>query len=228
MTYAELNRYVINHHVRPPGLSLAQLMAHHDIKSWQAHDAKEPLELAYEMACLYELGYGISKKEALDTLEYFLTAVYWHDLSEMALDSGDHERAKLCWQYVHPNLVQHYTSLAKKMGKPNYQKIGSLVADHDVQRWGVHHHRDLKAYCEHEANMNVLLCGMSFEEGLALAKLRGKAVWLHNKTDVLENVHRLNEVQKYWHQAEEVLVAHYELFLTVMAKQLNVNSQGVG
>lgn len=194
-------------------LELAKKMAYHDMRSWQAHDAKEPAPLIDEMARLYALQYPISYEDARETLSPWVAAVWWHDIAETAEDAGDQEIADKYWEKVMPYMVEHYTLLLKKMKRAGAEEIGKQVAHHDFERWQVHHRRGIEHFQHHEASMHMLLLGINYDDALIIATLRTEAVWLHNKTHIIENGGTEQEAQMYWQQTQDKLVECYQVML---------------
>ena len=70
--------------VSPEALNLTEL----ELNTWKLHDKKLPHTLMTAMAKLYTEIYPISKEDAFEILEPWISAVWWHDVAETAEEGG--------------------------------------------------------------------------------------------------------------------------------------------
>ena len=72
--------------ISPEALNLTEL----ELNTWKLHDKKLPHTLMTAMADLYTEIYPISKEDAFEILEPWISAVWWHDVAETAEDGRHH------------------------------------------------------------------------------------------------------------------------------------------
>ena len=195
-------------------LQLATALADAEITAWKYHDSKSPTKLKNAMAHLYTYLYPIEKAQALEILDPWISAVWWHDIAETAQDYG----APLLiqrkyWSKVRKNLRDHYGRLLKLIGGVEDVSFrAKRIADHDYERWIAHHERRFDDYVLHDATMITLTFGITSREAYEMAAIRGRAVWLHNDTHLETGVAKETALKLWW-QAEEIMKEHYASFL---------------
>ena len=193
-------------------------LADAEITAWKYHDAKNPTKLKNAMARFYTFLYPIECQQALETLDPWISAVWWHDIAETAQDYGAPMLIqRKYWAKVRKNLREHYGRLLKMMGIVDYSFNAKRIADHDYERWIAHHERRFEDYVLHDAMMISLTFGITSPEAYEMATIRGRAVWLHNDTHLETGVAK-EAALKFWRGAEEIMREHYAAFLHAINK----------
>ncbi len=202
--------------------ALAKMLAEAEITAWKYHDSKNPTKLKNAMAHLYTFLFPIETEQALDILDPWISAVWWHDIAETAQDYGAPNLIqRQYWLKVRSNLRDHYGRLWKITNMEDMSFNAKRIADHDYERWVAHHERRFDDYVLHDATMITLTFGITSQEAYEMAIIRGRAVWLHNETHLETGVSK-EAALKFWWQAEELMQAHYTSFLHA------INKKGIG
>ncbi len=199
--------YLESTHVSPEALNLTKL----ELNTWKLHDKKLPHRLMTAMANLYTEIYPISKDEAFEILEPWISAVWWHDVAETAEDGGMISESEMYWEKVRNGLKEHYTLLVDKLG---VNVDGAKIAEHDFERWVAHHRREYEKYTHHDASIVAGLSDIPYEQAYHLGKLRADAVWMHNDTHLETGVSE-KKAEELWAETFLKLTEFYETYLAI-------------
>lgn len=195
----------------------AALLTRLELNTWKLHDKKMPHKLMSAMATLYSHIFPLTFETAFDTLEPWLSAVWWHDIAETAEDGGMTNFSELYWDKVKDGLTAHYSMLIEELG---IDSDANIVARHDFDRWVAHHRREFEKYVKHDAGVITGLTGIPFEDAYNLARLRGEAVWMHNDTH-LETGVDAKEAEQLWEKTQKKLLEHYVGYLLFVKSGMN-------
>ncbi len=203
--------------------SLIEGLAHHEAEAWKAHHLKDSQKLKDEIASLYNLLYGIKFEIGQKAGAFTVKAAWLHDLAEALGDAGQKEKSESYWKETQENLIEHYKVLLSGMYESKNESIleeeiinkAKEIAEHDCNRWKVHHVRDYKKVAHEMAKIYELLLGIKYKKALESVEFVLKALQLHDLAEKAEDEQDTKKAEEYWNQVKNQLRFHFKLLLEV-------------
>ncbi len=93
---------------------LSERLAEYDVKIWQAHHRKDKMSLLKNLTMKISLEHGLSREEAVEIAEYWISAAEYHDKAERCEDTDNLTEAERYWQLAKKSLVDCYALLSIK------------------------------------------------------------------------------------------------------------------